>query len=695
MSKACGEPGYVAIAPATDGSRGNHDSDQPARPYSCLTCARRKVRCDKSSPACTTCRKARLDCEYQEPAPRKRKRKPVDNLYARLERYEDILKRNGLLPGTESTTTSSVSNRADRQNPSADLLRVPAKASGKLLRGHGKTRYIDSNIWRSFGEENFHASSDDEDEDQALPVNGQLSTADPVSIAILNLGKVASNLVDFHPTYNSAMRLWRLYTENVDPLVKLVHVPSGGIMLQRVAADPNSATKANEAVAFAVYHFALVTISDSDCLQMFGESRSSLLARYNHALRLALVNASLLKTTDLEVFQAYMLYLLAVRDQLDSHVLWVLTGIAVRIGQRMGLHRDGEEHGLSPFDVQMRRRAFWQLIPLDGIAAQLSGTGITMPMDSWDTKHPLNINDTDIWPDMTTTPEARTGATDMIFCLARSEMNRFMQKAHIASSDPSSAAEYQQHMAEKEHELQVLEERFETNYIRYCDFANPLHNAVMALCRGALNGGKLRIRLPRIKALKQLPEDERDKMWTISTKMMDLEIAVYKNHLMQGFLWHVRAMYQWHPLIWLLREIRQNPQLGDRDQIWSKFETLYEHHPEMVERKRSIYIAVGRVAVTAWDAYAAAHAPVQPAEPLFITKLRNNGGRRGSNGARAEQASNVSALDFASNLPLSNPLDTPWDTNTMDFHALSDANIDSLDWMFWDQLVQDPTSFRT
>jgi hypothetical protein len=67
----------------------------------------------------------------------------------------------------------------------------------------------------------------------------------------------------------------------------------------------------------------------------------------------------------------------------------------------------------------MRRRLFYQLLPLDGIASQMSGTAIAIIPATWDTEQPLNINDDQIWPGMIERPEEQKGATEMIYCLTR------------------------------------------------------------------------------------------------------------------------------------------------------------------------------------------------------------------------------------------------------------------------------------
>ena len=123
-------------------------------------------------------------------------------------------------------------------------------------------------------------------------------------------------------------------------------------------------------------------------MREFGQSRTTLMSKYQYAVRQALINASWLETTEILVMQAFVLFLIAVRTQIDPHTFWIMTGVAVRIAQRIGLHRDGESLSLPPFDVEIRRRLFWQLLPLDGYAGQVSGTGISIAPNSWDTKQP-------------------------------------------------------------------------------------------------------------------------------------------------------------------------------------------------------------------------------------------------------------------------------------------------------------------
>ena len=62
----------------------------------CSLCARRKVKCNKADP-CANCLKAQTQCLYEVPAPPKlRKRAADDELFARLARYEDLMRKHNV-----------------------------------------------------------------------------------------------------------------------------------------------------------------------------------------------------------------------------------------------------------------------------------------------------------------------------------------------------------------------------------------------------------------------------------------------------------------------------------------------------------------------------------------------------------------------------------------------------------------------
>jgi hypothetical protein len=55
--------------------------------------------------------------------------------------------------------------------------------------------------------------------------------------------------------------------------------------------------------------------------------------------------------------------LLAVTSRFQS--IWTMIGLAIRIAEAMGLHRDGEIFPLPALETKLRRRLWWQIYMLD------------------------------------------------------------------------------------------------------------------------------------------------------------------------------------------------------------------------------------------------------------------------------------------------------------------------------------------
>jgi hypothetical protein len=98
--------------------------------------------------------------------------------------------------------------------------------------------------------------------------------------------------------------------------------------------------------------------------------------------------------------------------------MWTACGIAIRIAESIGLHRDGTLMKLPVLATEIRRRVYWELRVLDSACAEDSGFMPTLIHDAV-TQIPLNINDSDIGPADETFPVEREGATDMVLPLLR------------------------------------------------------------------------------------------------------------------------------------------------------------------------------------------------------------------------------------------------------------------------------------
>lgn len=665
-----------------------------AMAFNCQSCVRKKIKCNRAVPKCASCSKAKLHCVYQSPPPRKRKRsRGEEDVHERLARYERILHDHNLLPTAATSTPSSRDTEGSAIStgvPTPVLLdsQPGATASKVVLSTEGRSRYIDNVLLLDPGEGDLCELPESEQEgynhDKTSPDEGTLMGL-PAALAVhaisgAMLGSTQS-LTDLHPTYEEAAKLWQAYVKNVDPLCKILHVPTVAKMFDAVSEQPAAASKNDECLMFVIYYFAVFSMSDADCLREFSTPRAQLLPRYQTTVIQALVNASWLKTIAMPILQAYTLFLIALRTQVDSHTFWIMTGIAIRLAQRMGLHRDGESLGLPPSEVQMRRRLFWQLLPLDSYAGQTSGTGISISPGSWDTKQPLNINDDQIFPGMTQLPCEQRGASEMIFCLSRMELSNFYIQTAAKLKEHRDTIQSRD-AEDTERLIDDVEDLIETKFLRYCDILNPLHFLTTGIVRSAINSMRLRVRMPLLKQ-KTITNAQRRNLCALAEKVLDTNSSIFSNPSTQNFRWQTQAFFLWDALLCILRSLAEvgfySP--SELASAWSKVADVYASHEELVKARRTLYVTITKVTLKAWLANPPRHSSPEPA---FITTLRAHHQPKGTDLQQDSVLPGDMAADWACSF---DELFANMDGTDLDINNA--FNLDSSsDWLFWDQICQ-------
>ncbi|KAJ5548512.1 hypothetical protein N7513_005746 [Penicillium frequentans] len=671
--------GPIPIAPAPTTQNGPSQSYnqrflQSKMPNTCQTCAKRKVKCDKMGPTCSRCRKGGFQCIYQAPQSRSRYKKISDDVLERLAQYERILQQNGLLH-PDILTPQKVSTVRSRGLSSVGLVEPEASKTERELTDQGRLRCIDSNMWRSLSDDDVQYNSDDDEVDKMTPADANIrrTTPDPLTGAFLG---IQQNILHYHPSHADAMALWKIYTENVEPICKVLHVPSTGEMVQSISQHPESALKTNDCLLFAIYLTAVFSITEEKCMEILGKSRSMLLQQFQFAARQALVNASFLKTKSITVLQAFHLFLISTRSVYDPHTYWILTGISARIGQRIGLHQDGEKLGLPPFEVELRRRLFYQIFPHDCRVSQFAGIDLVSLPEAWDTKPPLNINDCQIWPGMTTKPTEQYGATDMLFCLSRIYVGKSI--AHSGNPINSGAQWTFRDNQEADKYISGVESEVEGMFIRYCDIVSPLHLLTVGLARSGIMAMRLKIRLSKIKDQTATDED-RKCVFILAQNMLDTDAALHVNAIVSRFQWHIK------PFFFLGRDLLSPEEV---EIAWKSITQLYHHHDELFTCQQALYVALRRLSLEAWEACQPTSSAL---EPGFISTLRI---LRDEEKQIKDQRGKLLCPTPDAALPTC-------PSSTSDANKFFDASVqnglyldqgldfDVDDWLFWDQLIKD------
>lgn len=179
------------------------------------------------------------------------------------------------------------------------------------------------------------------------------------------------DMLALHPPPEQIPKYWQLFKENVDPLVKLLHIPTIEPKILEAKDHLDHLPKGLEALMFSIYYGAITSLQKHETKQIFGLDQETLLARYRFGVEQALARARFLDTEEIIVLQAFVLFLVLLRKNDDARILWTLTGLVVRLAQSLGCHRDGSHFDMSPFECEMRRRLWWHVCILDSRSSEV------------------------------------------------------------------------------------------------------------------------------------------------------------------------------------------------------------------------------------------------------------------------------------------------------------------------------------
>jgi hypothetical protein len=117
------------------------------------------------------------------------------------------------------------------------------------------------------------------------------------------------DLAALHPNQIHIFKIWQLYLENFNPLLKVTHTPTLQPRIIDAASDVANIESPLEALMFSIYCVAIFSLDQTECQKIFAESRETLLSRYQLGAREALLNCAFLRTDNRECLTALHLYL--------------------------------------------------------------------------------------------------------------------------------------------------------------------------------------------------------------------------------------------------------------------------------------------------------------------------------------------------------------------------------------------------
>ncbi|EFQ99888.1 fungal specific transcription factor domain-containing protein [Nannizzia gypsea CBS 118893] len=578
-------------------------------PRSCVTCRRRKVRCNKQHP-CSNCFKAKIECVYPNPGRAARKpKKPRDTeLLTRLRTLENIVKNlggpeaingNSSLPLEKPTLDQdTVFGEQTKDEKYTDVMQqdVAIKSEapdlneieenmGKLMVEDGGSQYVSHRFWSSFGKtvDDLKSildplSSDDEDGMVEEPAFDETYGVNHDGF-LFGFSSLTQSLRHFHPPPDQVDILWETYIQNIAPMVPIFHTPTLKPLLYHGANNLDLLDKNTEVMMLTIYYTSAASMSAGECLSRLGETRDIVLGRYRFAVEQALGRAKILHSRSFTLLQGLVLFLLCVRQHDDTRYVWSMISIAYRIAQGLGLQRDGTHFNLPPFETEMRRRLWWHICILDFRAAEDYGCDPFIYESSYDTHLPLNINDDDISQDSVEFPKEREGCVETSFFLIRCEIavvNKRLSFIPPNSSCRLLGSRYS--MAEREEIIEKLGSNLETRFVRHCDMTIPIHWVCATVSRLVIAKLWLMIHQPMVQQSQRKPiaKETHDRLMMTSVEILEFSRLLETNVNTAKWGWLFRTHMQWHAVAFLLSELCVRPLCPGVDRAWRAINSVYK-----------------------------------------------------------------------------------------------------------------------
>lgn len=403
---------------------------------------------------------------------------------------------------------------------------------------------------------------------------------------IFSFNSTMVNLRLLHPTPTQIYTMWEVYKENVEPLVKMLHIPSMCKVIVTVTSGLDNLSKGTEALFFAIYLAVVTSMNAIECMNLLSEDKDTALSKYRFATEQALAKAGFLNTQERTVLEAFVLFLICVRRHDDTRFVWTLTGLAIRIAHSLGLHRDGEQFGLTPFETEMRRRIWWQVVVLDIRAAEDHGTDPSILEQSFDTKLPLNINDADLDPQATVAPEPEVGCTEQTFCLIRYEFSRIMRKLTYVPPGKDLCRQYGMapSLDDKERIIESCHKHLEEKYLQYCDMSVPLYWVTANVARLIMAKMWLVVHHPfkREDGGANLPQETKDRLFATSVEVVEFSRLLETETSTIKWGWLFRTYVQWHAVAYILSELCTRTRGEMVDRAWAAIDSVFNEWGDVI-----------------------------------------------------------------------------------------------------------------
>ncbi|CAM1501422.1 Fc.00g105840.m01.CDS01 [Cosmosporella sp. VM-42] len=239
----------------------------------------------------------------------------------------------------------------------------------------------------------------------------------------------------------------------------------------------------------------------------------------------------------------------------------------------MGLHRDTPAMGLSPFQLEIRRRVWWQICTLDVRIAEDHGNEPSILESTFDTGFPLNINDISLDPNMHELPLSQQGRTEMLFSLVRFHGSHFARR--VVFSDNFCRINSYSILTEAQ-KCQLIDEfgeRIEEQFLSHCNTGVPLDFVTATSMRLILV--KLKLAVCKPTAVRSQGTPLKANYQKVCYEVLKQAHALRRYEKGIQWLWLFQTYVEWDAMAYLLLDMCIQARGETVGEAWNTVNEIY------------------------------------------------------------------------------------------------------------------------
>jgi hypothetical protein len=300
---------------------------------------------------------------------------------------------------------------------------------------------------------------------------------------------------------------------------------------------------------------------------------------------------------------------------MDPRSLFCCIGIAVRIATRLGLHRDGAQFNMSPFETEQRRRLWWQIVALDKRTADITGSP-TSALSSLgtDCRFPLNVNDIDLHPHAKEPPSPSTGITEMTFFLTRIEITIASAPDGIrpnpkvpdnfrtnGGSSTSASTRKRATQSQSDH-LDRYYAYMESVYLEKCNANIPIQLFISMMTRVSLCKLHVLDFICRGTTSVDTEIRQRDTGFLAAIELLEADNAIRNTQSLRGFIWYSYMELPLPGYLFLANELRYYTTGILCQRAWEAIVQSPYNQGLSHNLRSPLHVGLGQAILKAWDA---------------------------------------------------------------------------------------------